>query len=118
MDGKISLSLIWLASMAAINSSVLVALPAKSVAQTLPDLPVAVMCWNASGQEWRVGYLSQVSKDGVATYLSPGGQLSITVNAKRTVEPPQDRGGVADCHNKTVDELRRMGRVVDIQRAQ
>ncbi len=74
------------------------------------------MCWNASGQEWRVGYLSQVSKDGVATYLSLGGQLSVTVNAKRTVEPPQDRGGVADCHNKTVDELRGMGRAVDIQR--
>jgi len=105
---------IWLAAVTAL--SMLVGLPTKSVAQTAPDLPQAVICWSASGQVWRVGYLSQVNNDGTANYLSPGGQLSVMVSAKRIVEDPENRAGEVDCYGKTIDELRGMGRTVEFQR--
>jgi hypothetical protein len=113
MARTFSLSMVLFGAM---SSSMLFALLAKSVAQTVPDLPQAVICWSASGQVWRVGYLSQVSNDGIATYLSPGGQLSVTVSAKRIIEDPDNRAGEVDCYGKTIDELRGMSRTVEFQR--
>jgi hypothetical protein len=113
---EIIMARILLAALTAMILSILVALPTDSVAQKVPDLPVAVICWSESAQLWRVGYLAQANKDGTAIYLTPGGQLSATVNVGGLVETPQDRGGTVDCYGKAIDELRAMGRAVEFQR--
>ena len=87
------------------------------VAQTVPpDLPLAIICLNEGTQIWGIADLATVRKDGSATYLPPTGQLAATVNAKRMVEPPQDRPAVFDCFGKTLDELRAIGRIIEFQR--
>jgi hypothetical protein len=104
-------------TMTVINASVLVTLATESVAQSVPpDLPLAIICWNEGTQVWGIAYLAQVRKDGSATYLPPTGQLAATVNAKRMVEPPQNRPAVFDCFGKTLDELRAIGRIIEFQR--
>lgn len=116
MTRKICLALTWLGAITAMSSAILFASPARSAAQAVPDLPLALICWSDSGQDWRIGYLSRINKDGTATYMPPGGQQSATVNEKRIVEAPKSRGGVVDCYGKTIDELRSMGRTLEIQR--
>jgi hypothetical protein len=95
-------------------ASVLVTLATGSVAQTVPDLPLAVICFNEQTQTWAVGYLNLVNKDGSATYIA--GDLSVTVNAKGVVEPPSDRPASGDCFGKTLNELRTAGRVMEFTR--
>ena len=98
-------------------ASVLVTLATGSVAQTVPpDLPLAVICFNEQTQTWTVGYLTLISKDGSATYVS--GDLSVTVDVKGLVQPPSDRPAAGDCFGKTLEELRAAGRVMEFKRTQ
>jgi hypothetical protein len=57
-----------------------------------------------------------VNKDGNATYVTPDGRLSATVNAQGVVEKPASRTAAVDCYGKTLDELRSSHRVLDFQR--
>jgi hypothetical protein len=46
-------------------------LATQTVAQTVPpNIPAAIMCYAEADQSWRVGYLSKVSKNGDAEYVS------------------------------------------------
>jgi hypothetical protein len=102
-----------------VSASVLVTLAREAVAQTAPpDLPLGIMCWNEGSQSWGIAYLVTVMKDGTATYMPPGGQTAATVNTKRILEPPKDRPAVFDCFGKTVEELRALGRTVEVRRTQ
>ena len=97
-------------------ASVLLSLVTGSFAQTVPQFPLAVICFNKQTQTWAVGYLNVVNKDGSATYSS--GDLSITVNAKGLVQPPSDRPAGGDCFGKTLNELRAAGRVMEFKRSE
>jgi hypothetical protein len=95
-------------------ASLLVTLATGAVAQTVPpNLPLAVICFNEQTQTWTVGYLSQVRKDGSATYAA--GDLSVTVDANGQVQPPSDRPASGDCFGKTLKELRAAGRVMEFK---
>ena len=95
-----------------------IALTTATVAETLPpNYPIAITCYAPGDQSWRVGYLSKVQANGDALYQRGDGRLSATVNAKGIVEAPTDRPALLDYYGKTVDELRAMGRVLDIQPA-
>jgi hypothetical protein len=90
---------------------------AGAVAQTAPsNLPAAIMCYAQADQSWRVGYLFRINKSGDATYLTPDGRLSATVNSKGVVAAPTNRPVGVDCYGKTLDELRSNGRVLEFQR--
>jgi hypothetical protein len=98
-------------------TSVLVTLATGAVAQKVPpEIPLAIVCWNEQTKTWRVGNLSTVKEDGTATYVTPSGQLSSTLNAKGVAVPPSNRPANLDCFGKTLDELRAMGRVIEFQR--
>jgi hypothetical protein len=110
-------ALISFVAITVVSASVLVTLARESVAQTAPpDLPLGIICWNGGSQSWGVAYLVTVTKDGTATYMPPGGQTAATVNARRIVEPPKDRPAVFDCFGKSIDELRALGRTIEVQR--
>jgi len=99
-------------------SGVLFTFATGAVAQTVPpNLPAAIVCYAQADQSWRVGYLSRVNKDGGATYMTPDGRLSATVNAKGAVAAPTNRPAGVDCYGKTLDELRSNGRILEFQRA-
>lgn len=93
-----------------------VALTTGAVAQTVPSLPAAIMCYSQADQGWRVGYLSRVSKSGEALYVSADRRLTTTVNAKGVVVAPTNRPAGTDCFGKTLDELRSSGRIMEFQR--
>lgn len=88
-----------------------------TVAQTIPNVPIAVFCYAQQEKEWRVGYLYRVTENGDAMYLSANGKLGATINAKGVVQMPTNRPAGLDCYGKTLDELRSSGRVMDFQRA-
>jgi hypothetical protein len=88
-----------------------------AIAQTVPNVPMAVICYAPQQKEWRVGYLHRVTENGDAMYLSPTGKLGATINAKGMVVAPTDRPAGVDCYGKTLDELRSSGRVMEFQRA-
>ena len=112
-------ALISFITMTVIAASVFVTLTTETVAQAVPtDLPLGFICWNEKTQSWGVAYLVGAEKDGTATYMPPGGRMSATVNSKRMVEPPENRPANFDCFGKTIDELRAMGRVIELQRTQ
>jgi hypothetical protein len=67
-------------------------------------------------QSWRVGYLFRINKNGDATYMTPDGRLSATINAKGVVAAPTNRPAGVDCYGKTLDELRSGGRIMEFQR--
>jgi hypothetical protein len=95
-------------------TSVLAALATGAMAQKAPpELPVAIMCWNEKTKIWVVGHLSTVKEDGSASYV---GRLSGTVNSKGFVEPPSNRPVAIDCYGKTLEQLRAMGRLVEVRR--
>jgi hypothetical protein len=90
-----------------------------AVAQTVPpDLPAAIMCYAQPDQSWRIGYLYRINKNGDATYITPDGKLSATVNAKGMVAAPSNRAAGVDCYGKTLEELRSKSRIMNFQRAQ
>jgi hypothetical protein len=97
-------------------TSVLAALATGAVAQKLPEAPLAVVCWNERTKIFVVGNLATIKEDGTSTYVGPSGRLSATVNAKGLVEPPSDRTAALDCYGKTLDQLRAMGRVIELKR--
>ena len=98
-------------------TSILVTLATEAVAQVVPpNLPAAIICYAQADQSWRLGYLFRVNKDGAATYITPNGNLSATVNAKGLVAAPTNRPAGVDCYGKTLDELRSLGRVMEFQR--
>jgi hypothetical protein len=99
--------------MALIIASVLIASGTRAVAQTIPNLPMAIMCWSPQMKSWLVGYLQTAKEDGSAMYR---GLLVARVNAKGVVEFPDNRPGVNDCYGKTIDQLRATGRAMDFQR--
>jgi hypothetical protein len=75
-----------------IVTSVLVTLATGAVAQKVPpEIPLAIICWNEQTKSWRVGNLSTIKEDGTATYVTPSGQLSSTLNAKGVAVPPSNR---------------------------
>jgi len=96
--------------------SILLSFATGSVAQTVPDLPLAVICFNEQTKTWTVGYLHVVKEDGSAIYVAPAGELGATVNAKGLVETPTDRPAGSDCFGKTLKELRAAGRVMEFNR--
>jgi hypothetical protein len=99
-------------------TSVLVALATGAVAQKAPpELPLAMFCWSEQTKTWVVGNLSTIKEDGSATYVGANGRLSGTVNAKGVVEPPSNRPVAIDCFDKTLEQLRAMGRLIEFQRA-
>jgi hypothetical protein len=87
-----------------------------TVAQTVPNVPMAVICYAPQQKEWRTAYLYRVTENGDAMYLSPTGKLGATINAKGSVVAPTDRPTGLDCYSKTLDELRSSGRVMEFQR--
>ena len=99
-------------------ASVFVTLATGSVAKTVPDFPLAVICFSEQTQTWRIGYLQEVSKDGSAVYVAAAGHLRVTVNANGLVQPPSDRPPGVDCFGKTLKELRAEGRVVEFGHTQ
>ena len=110
-------ALISSVTITAIGASVFVSLTRETFAEAVPpDLPLGFICWNEKTQSWGVAYLAVAEKDGTATYMPPGGRMSATVNTKRMVEPPKNRPANFDCFGKTIDELRAMGRVIELQR--
>jgi hypothetical protein len=96
---------------------VLLTLTTATVAQTVPNVPIAVICYAQQEKEWRVGYLYRVTDSGDAMYLSPTGKLGATINAKGVVVVPTNRPAGLDCYGKTLEELRSSGRVMEFQRA-
>jgi hypothetical protein len=89
----------------------------RAVAQTAPpNFPAAIICYARADQSWRVGYLHRINKNGDATYMTPDGRLSATVNAKGVVAAPTNRPAGVDCYGKTLDELRSNGRIWEFQR--
>ena len=80
-----------------------------------PVLPLAISCWSEKAQVWVIGYLHTIKANGSATYMRPNGRLSATVSASGVVEPPSDRPAGQDCFGKTLDQLRAMGRLFEIQ---
>ena len=105
-----------MAAMIAMGGSAFISLAAESVAQTVPaTFPLGIICWNERTQGWAVGYLATVSRDGSATYMPPGGQLAARVNSRGIVEPPRNRPATFDCGGKSLDELRAMGRIIELQ---
>jgi hypothetical protein len=89
----------------------------RAVAQTAPpNVPAAIICYARADQSWRVGYLQRINKNGDATYMTPDGRLSATVNAKGVVAAPTNRPAGVDCYGKTLDELRSNGRIWEFQR--
>ncbi|MEK1887656.1 MAG: hypothetical protein AAAB35_08800 [Phyllobacterium sp.] len=104
------------ATIMAMGGSVQVTLATESVAPSVPTgLPLGIMCWNERTKNWAVGYLATVEKDGTATYMPAGGQLSAKVSAKGMVESPKNRPAIFDCYGKTIEELRAIGRIIDFQ---
>ena len=87
-----------------------------TIAQTLPSLPMAIMCYAQQDQSWRVGYLYRVNAKGDAIYLAVDGKIGATVNAEGVVVAPTNRPAGLDCYGKTLDELRSKGRVMEFQR--
>ena len=104
---------------ATVVASVLLTLATgSSVAKTVPDFPLAVICFSEQTQTWRIGYLQEVSKDGSAVYVAVAGHLRVTVDANGLVQPPSDRPPGVDCFGKTLKELRAEGRVVEFGHTQ
>ena len=102
-------------------ASVLVTLVTGSIAQTAPPkFPLAISCYSEKSQTWRVGYLTAVNENGVATYLVPGTSMSAKVSADGVLEPEltTNRVSGADCYGKTLDWLRAAGRVTEFQGSQ
>ena len=98
-------------------TSMVVTLATATVAQTVPNVPIAVICYSQQQKEWRVAYLHRVTENGDAMYLSPTGKLGATINSKGVVVVPTDRPTGLDCYGKTLDELRSNSRVMEFQRA-
>jgi len=98
-------------------AGVLLTIATATVAQTVPNLPIAVFCYAQQEKEWRVGYLYRVTENGDAMYLSANGKLGATINAKGVVAMPTNRPVGLDCYGKTLDELRSNGRVIELQAA-
>jgi hypothetical protein len=96
-------------------AGVLLTSTTATVAQTVPNLPIAVFCYAKQEKGWRVGYLHRVTENGDAMYLSPTGKLGATINAKGVVATPTNRPAGLDCYGKTLDELRSNGRVIELQ---
>ena len=95
----------------------LLALATGAVAQTFPsNLPMVVVCYSPQDQSWRVGYLYRVNPKGDAIYLAADGKLGAAVSAEGRVLAPTNRPAGLDCYDKTLDELRANGRVMDFQR--
>jgi len=94
---------------------VLLAISTEALAQTVPNLPIAVFCYAQKDKEWRVGYLYRVTENGDAMYLSATGKLGATINAKGVVVMPTNRPAGLDCYGKTLDELRSSGRIIEFQ---
>lgn len=104
----------WLALVAI--GSVLV-MPTVTVAQTFPqDLPLGIMCWSQNAKAWVVAYIHTVKENGDAVYQGQGGRLNATLNAARVLVVPSDRPAGVDCFGKTLDELRKMSRLIPLQR--
>ena len=83
-----------------------------AVAQTaLANYPLAIMC--RGEQIARVGYLYEIKRDGSATYITPDGRLSVTLNVKGVLEKPPNRAAAGDCFGKTVDQLRANGNLIE-----
>jgi len=101
----------------AVAAGVLLTIATATVAQTVPNLPIAVFCYAQQEKEWRVGYLYRVMENGDAMYLSANGKLGATINAKGVVVMPTNRPVGLDCYGKTLDELRSNGRVIELQAA-
>ena len=101
----------------AVVSSTLITITTGTVAQTVPpNLPAAIVCFAQADQSWRVGYLYRVDKNNEAIYMAPDGKLGATVNAKGVVVAPTNRPAGLDCYDKTLDELRSKGRLMEFQR--
>jgi hypothetical protein len=97
--------------------SVLVIPATGAVAQkALPEVPLAIVCWNEQAKTFVVGNLSTIKEDGTGTYVGSSGRLSATVNAKGVVEAPSNRPAALDCYGKTLDQLRAIGRVIELKR--
>jgi len=100
---------------AMVVASALATLATGSVAQTFRfDIPLAVVCMNSKTQTWVVGYLQTVANDGTAIYGR--GSLTGTLNARGVMVKPSDRPALLDCYDKSLDQLRAEGRVLEFQR--
>lgn len=96
-------------------ATVFLAAPTVLSAQAVPpSLPFAVTCYIEADGSWVVGYLRDVNKDGSATYMPPGGRVSLTLGANGVFEVPENRAAVSDCMGKSLDELRASGRLLEV----
>ncbi|MBY5344868.1 hypothetical protein E0H35_20135 [Rhizobium leguminosarum bv. viciae] len=113
--GSFSLAGLSFSAMMAIGGAAQIAWAAETAPSVPTAFPLGIVCWNAQNQVWGTGYLATIEKEGTATYMPLGGKLSAKVNANGMVEPPKNRPMAFDCFGKTIDELRAMGRVIELQ---
>jgi hypothetical protein len=76
-----------------------IALATAAAAQTFPNLPMAVTCYDLKAQSWRIADLSRVTANGDALYEGAG-RPTATVNAKGVVVTPTNRPTSMDCYGK------------------
>jgi len=77
------------------------------------DFPFLVHC-EAGGID-RAYYLSKITPDGVAVYISPD-NLAGTVTINGAAEPAMGGEGPGNCSGKTLQELRSAGQAFYLQR--
>jgi hypothetical protein len=80
---------------------------------SLTDFPFLVHCV-ADGID-HAYYLSKISKDGVAVYLSPD-NLAGKVTINGAAEPAMGGEGPGNCSGKTLEQLRSAGQAFYLQR--
>ena len=65
-------------------ASLFIATSSTLMAQPVPPkLPFAISCYIETSGTWVVGYLSDVNEDGSATYMPPGGRVSLDCGCER-----------------------------------
>lgn len=95
-------------------ASMVIATSTTTLAQSAPPkLPFAITCYVEANGSWVVGYLRDVNSDGSATYMPPGGRVSVTLGADGIVQIPDDRSAASDCFGKSLDELRASRRLLE-----
>ncbi|MDR6635445.1 hypothetical protein J2X72_004259 [Phyllobacterium sp. 1468] len=77
------------------------------------DFPFLVHC--ESGGADRAYYLSKITADGVAVYISPD-NLAGTVTINGAAEPAMGGEGPGSCSGKTLEQLRSAGQAFYLQR--
>lgn len=77
------------------------ALPARSAEGLLQGFPIGLICVRDGAVS--IAYLSQISADGTATYLSRGNRFGFTITADGPSLPRVDAASGSECIGKTLE---------------